>query len=385
MFLFIALVLVTIWVSVISWVYWIINPFTQELWNIQRYNIAWYWAIASIERAELVLRWHIAWFEWSWGWLGWNTYWNESDYKDIQNKKYRWWLSFTWVWNWIFWKIENMTDWIIPATGQGDLDPDISSGNDYKKLTFDKSLQYAFYKDTTTNTDWYYTWVEDGNIDNIKIDWLNGLKISIRVPQKLYNKYDAWAWWNALDVNSDKDLDWDWVNDDIIVNRSLFWYTGDDQFTIFPSINLNVDGDAPADNDTAIRETVINHYVDNNNVVFNTSTSTKDTNPCSDNDTANVIEFNQSPDWAVSTGFDVVLNNANISKMHLKLSLVNYLRYSDNEVYPYLEVRLEAWTPIPDLDFHILWEGKVSEYDVKIILTKPVFETTAASDFTVLF
>jgi hypothetical protein len=56
-----------------------------------------------------------------------------------------------------------------------------------------------------------------------------------------------------------------------------------------------------------------------------------------------------------------------------------------------LEARLKALDendnliPIPDVNFHILWEGKVFDYDVKIIITRPVHKSSAATDFTVLF
>ncbi len=77
--------------------------------------------------------------------------------------------------------------------------------------------------------------------------------------------------------------------------------------------------------------------------------------------------------------------------MNLKFSLVNLLKYDNEHVYPYLELRLTAkdasnnLISIPDLNFHITWRGKVMDYDVKILISKPVFNSTAASDFTVLF
>jgi hypothetical protein len=40
---------------------------------------------------------------------------------------------------------------------------------------------------------------------------------------------------------------------------------------------------------------------------------------------------------------------------------------------------------LPDTYFYVTGEWKVWQYDVRIKISKPVFETTAASDFTVLF
>lgn len=398
----ITLMLVMIWAQIITSLYVSINPFIEQLWTIQRYNISYYGAIAWVERSYLVLRWHEAWFTWSWWFIDKNTYWNNSDYSSIEDKQYFWQLALTWMWNWFFWKIDGLTDnnGIIPATWQWDLDPDISSWNNYNRLNFWKALQYAFYKDTSLS-DKYYTWVSDENIQNIKLD--SNLKVSIRVPQKLYWKYSNPSnplnpVWNMLDKASPyTDLDNDDIKDDIIVNRSLFGYTWDTQFTAFPTIDVDYTNNKVNTGDTAIREGNINYYTTSNyNIVF-TTTSPWDTNPnVGSNNTDDVSKFNQSPEDAVWTGFDLLLNsnedNFNttktsneIWKMHLKFSLINYLKYSEDKIYPYLEVKLNAWKQIPKLDFDITWRWKAWEYDVSIKIKKSVFNTTAASDFTVLF
>lgn len=394
----ITMVLLMIWTQILAWLYASINPFVQQLGSIQRYNISYYGAIWWIERSYLILRWHEAWFSWSWWFIDKTTYWNSSDYK-IQWRQYLWQLSLTWMWNWFFWQIDGLTDsnWIIPATWQWDLDSDVSSWNNYNRLNFWKSLQYAFYKDTTDKIG-YYTWVSDTNIQNIKL-YTHDLKLSLRVPMKLYDKY-GWAWTNLLDKASPyTDLDNDGIKNDIIVNRSLFGYTWNTQFTVFPTIDVDYTTNKVNTGDTAIREGNINYYTtdtDNYNIVFNT-TSAWDTNP---NEwwwnKQSVSKFNQSPEDAVWTWFNLLLNsneddfnttkNSNkIWKMHLKFSLINYLKYSEDKIYPYLEVKLNAWKQIPKLNFDITWRWKAWEYDVSIKLKKPVFNTTAASDFTVLF
>ncbi len=393
MTILITLIVVMIWATLLSWIYAIMNPFTQQLGSIQRYNIAYYGAIASVERAELVLRWHEAWFEWSWWFIDKKTYWNSSDYQSsIIKKQYYGQLALTWLWNGIFWKVTSMTNWnVIPEPGHGDLDPDISSWENYNKLTFAKSLQFAFYKDITW-TWWYYTWVTNSNIKDIKIPPSTWLQISIRWPLKLVKKYNNGnASWTILNAD-DADLDGDGITDDAVVNRSLFGYTWDQQFTIFPSINTS--WDSVQSDDTIIRENTVNYYnTESNNVIFNTNS--KDTNPCEDKN-ENVTWFNVSPDNAVTTWFNNILdNNSNtvsyaqshneISKVNLKLSLVNYLKYDASDVYPYLEVKVNTWTPIPWKNFNILWEWRAWEYDVKIMIKKSIFNSSAASDFTVLF
>ena len=406
MVLFIALVLVIIWASIMAWVYSVINPFVNELWNIQRYNQAYYGAIASVERAELVLRGHTAWFEWSWGWVGNNNYGNDSDHNsNLINQKYFWKLAMKSFWNGIFWSIKSMTNWIVPEPWKWNLDPDVSSGNNFEKLTFDHSLQFAFYQDQSPKED-YYTWVSSSNIHFIKVP--NNIYVSIRAPFKLVKRYNTWSSDDRdssryiLDKDGDIDLDGDGVKDDIIVNRTINWSTWGNQFTIFPSININSSTNEPADNDTAIREDVINWYVNTTwNLIFRTDgTNTNKSNPCAaskwgNTDVSphedNVDKFNQSPDGAVKTWFNVVFNSNNVTWVTLKFSLVNLLKYDNEHVYPYLELKLTAkqssnsTVSIPDLNYHIVGEGKVMDYNVKILITKPVFNTTAASDFTVLF
>jgi len=378
-----ALMLIMIWAQVISSIYALINPFIEEMGDIQQYNVAYYGAIASVERAELTLRNHTAWFEWSWWWLGNNTFWPTTDFSNI-DKKYFWFLAFTGNGYWMYWNIKNLNSWwVVPAPWKWDLDPDVSSWNNYYKLTFDQAIQIALYKDESGISK-YYTWYD--SLTDIKPT--QSLAVSIQVPQKLYNEYTNWAWLKALDINTD--LDWDEINNDIIVNRSLFWLTWDTQFTIFPSINLSWTNQL-ADNDTSIREDVINAN-SLPNIKFDTTS--KDTNPIEQSTSSpghiqNVDKFNQSPEDAVSTWFNIVLNdpNNNISKMYAKFSLVNLLKHDEWEIYPYLEIKIEnnSSKPLPDTYFHILWEWKVGKYDVRIKISKPVFDTTAASDFTVLF
>jgi len=392
-----ALMLVIIWAQSIISIYALVNPFIDEMGNMQHYNMAYYGAIAGVERAELALRWHTAWFEWSWWWINKKTYGPDSDHKsECIDRKYFWLLALTWLKYWVFWNIKSMSDTnVIPNTWQWDLDQDISSGNDYYRLSFDRSIQLALYYDKTgkgtincNSLSDYYTWVDETNcIEDIKLNWL---KASMRVPQRLYNKYNKISNKNKqLDI--DNDSDWNDVKNDIVVNRSLFWLTWDNQFTIFPTKDIANDWTVKND-DTNIREDVINAYDNNNPYNIKFDSTSKDTNPNKGwNHTQNVDKFNQSPEDAVSTWFDVVLWSNSTKKMHAKFSLVNLLRYDPNRWYPYLEIQIKANPDnevnqkIPDVFYHIKWEWKVGAYDVRIKINKPVFDVDAASDFTVIF
>lgn len=382
MLIIIAMMIVMIWAQILTWLYATINPFIDQLWNIQRYNVAYYGAISSVERAYLTLRWHEAWFEWS-GWRIWtNTFWNSSDHNtDIKTMKYRWQLTLDNFKNWMSWDVRSMTDWTVPKTWRWNLDWDISSGNNAQMLWFWESLQYAFYRDNSKQEN-YYTHVKDTDIVNISIT--QNLKIDIKVPEKLKKNYNVQNWGNVLNI--DTDLDNDTISDDVIVNRSLFGYTWDDQFTIFPTMDVIYASATEVwkvnTNDTTIRESDVNR----GEIEFRTiSTLNDSTNPSWR--AWNPPKFNQSPIDAVSAWFWSLLNaNPAISKMNLKLSLVNFLKQSDDNIYPYLEVKLNTnWVKIPWLEYDIVWRWKAWEYDVKIFLQKPIFRSSAASDFTVLF
>lgn len=396
--LLIVMILVALWAQIIAGIYAMLTPFANDLRNIQNYNVAYYGAIASVERSYLVLRWHTAGFEGSGWWIWTDEYWPASDSTgDIIDEKYFWLLARKSNWNWITWEIKNLNAWAtIPEAGKWDLDPDVSSWNDYTRLTFDEALQVALYVDESP-TDKYYTWVVDSDISKITDTSNLTVRASIRVPLKLLSWFNNWNITSPyLDKNWNIDLDWDGVIDDIIVNRSLFGYTGDTEFTIFPSINITSDN-KPASDDTAIRESVINYYTTTTNkynLCFWWSCS-YDANPLvwrssipNSNTTIDDIDnFNQSPEDAVKTWFNNIFVNSNTKKLNLKFSLVNLLKYTDTQVYPYLEIKIsnDNNKPLPDTYFHITWRGKAWSYDVKIKLKKKVFNVSAASDFTVLF
>ncbi len=384
-----AVMLVIIWAQSVISIYALVNPFIDEMGNMQHYNVAYYGAIAWVERAELALRWHTAWFEWSWWWLDKNTYGPDSDHSFI-DKEHFWLLALTGLNYGTFWQIKSMSNWsVIPEPWKWDLDQDISDWNNFYRLSFDRSIQMALYEDITGRGCWdlsdYYTWVDENNcIKNIKFG--NWLKASIKVPQKLYELYEK-DYNRNKQLADDVDIDGDGITNDIVVNRSLFGYTGDTQFTIFPTVDVDNSWKVK-DDDTNIREDVVNAYSDTNtgNIYFNTTSDKSNPIPSR---AGQVDKFNQSPEDAVSTWFNKILNDNSdkISKMHVKFSLVNLLKYNESLWYPYLEISIfnEDNKQLPDIFYHIKWEAKVWAYDVRIKINKPVFDVNAASDFTVMF
>ena len=387
MLLIFAIAVVSLWAAIIWNIYAIFQPFIDQLWEIQHYNIAYYGAIASLERANLALKKHIPWFEWSWWWLWKQTFWPKTDY-NYQNKKDIWWLLSVSN-NWIKWEIKNrikaVSKWAnyiitIPQPWKWELDPDLASGFNYNKLEFWLPLQFALYVDSDLNSNHYYTWTNnpDGNKPTI-----NSINISLRVSPKILQ---AFWWWSALD-STNEDLDSDTIPDDIVVNRSIFWKTGDIIFTINPTISVDYTLNQVNDDDTSIRESVINDYTtkNSNNIVFNNTTQPIVTQYSTPSD------YNQIPEWVVWTwqGFQWLFSSPNTKNLHLKFSIFNLLKYNADKIYPYLELKAEFNVAnndsLPDFYYNIYWIWKVGKYKVKIYQKKPIFDKTEASDLVILF
>ena len=386
MLLIFAIAVVSLWAAIIWNIYAIFQPFIDQLWEIQHYNIAYYGAIASLERANLALKKHIPWFEWSWWWLWNQTFWPNTDSKYKNNKDIWWLLSVSD--NGIKWEIKNrikaVAQWskyiiTIPQSWQWELDPDLASGFDYNKLEFWLPLQFALYVDPDLNPVNYYTWTN--NPDGQK-PTINNISISLRVSPKILN-----AFWGspALDSTSE-DLDTDTISDDIVVNRSIFWKTGDIIFTINPTISVDYSLKQVNNDDTSIRESVINDYTTNTyNIVF------KNTIQPIVKQSWNPSDYNQIPEWVVWTWswFKWLLGSSNTKNLHLKFSIFNLLKYSSDKIYPYLELKakfdVSSGDSLPDFYYNIYWIWKVGKYKVKIYQKKPTFDTTEASDLVILF
>ncbi len=398
MLILIVFILLLIWVALTYNVYSIFKPFMENLWNIQHYNIAYYGAISSIERAELVLRYHVAWFGGSWWWIWSTDIWPSSDWK-ISN----FWLLSKWN-NWILWQIHSRVNWnTLPQPWNWNIDYDLRrtwnqywwSSSWYNKLDYNLSEEFLLFIDksrenNSSNLYKIYSWYKNADIENIKP---NAIKVILRLPPKISD---------ILDGNEDNnpnaklaksiDLDWDWINDDIIVNRSLFWIDSNwNEFTILPTIDVNYDSSQVEDWDTAIRESIINKPTNwtSPNICFGNNSDCSsigwDKNPVQDKnkpDYHNIIPSDSPFSWQ---NFKSIFQNW--SKLHLKFSIVNLMKDNNNKIFPFLEYKLifDWISTISDRFFHIKWIWKVGDYKVIIHIEKPVVKSTAASDFTILF
>jgi len=370
MFLVFTLVLLVVAIGILSSVYSIFFPFMQNLGTVQQYHQAYYGAVSSVERASLVLRYREPWFEWS-GWLLWITgYGPLSDYTpELLFRDHEW----------LIWQITSRTT-TIPSPGMGNTDPMFATGDssDYNKLGYHYLESFLLSYDQTSDVDMYYTWWSDlfhfGNPANIT--WV------LRLPPKIFSVF-GWSWPADLCdsyVGVHCDPDRDGIYDDVVVSRSLEGRYAGQGFKIFPTISVFYYSGMWVDTlkDNAIRESIINA---GGNITFwpwftpvsNGGSLTKH----------NVVSAVAGE--IEGSGFSQIFNSSSYTWLRLSFGATNLFRSFTGAIYPYLEYQFTFPQEIADRFYTIQWQGRVGEYDVKILLRKPTVEGTVGGDFTVIF
>jgi hypothetical protein len=324
-----------------------------------------------LERAELVLRYRDPWFEWSW-WFLWTTgYGPMSDYTpEVLSGNQQWFVR----------NITSRTSH-IPSSGMGNTDPMLSYATwdsaNYNQLWYHYLESFLLSYDTTSDPALYYTWWENlsffSNTTNIK--W------SFRFPPKVYQQF----WWSTSAelcdsyVGANCDPDGDGIYDDVAVSRSMEWWYRWKWFKIFPTISVFYYSGMQVDEykDNVIRESILNDWADVAFVDFtpitNGSSLTKHTVVSS---LADDIE---------TQDFATILHSSDYSGLRLSFWATNLFRSFAGAVYPYFEYQFTFPQDIADRFYTIEWQGRVGQYDVRIILKKPTVEWTIGGDFTIIF
>lgn len=372
MIILIILTLIAFWVAMMSWIYSTITPFMENIWDIKNYNIAYYWALSSIERAELVLKYHKPWFEWSW-WRNWSTtYWPNID--KINND---FWLL-TFQSNWMWWTITSRSTWYIPLSWNWNIDKLLSytwsnfwwPSSSYNKLDYNNPLDIYFDFDNTSNVNNYYnSW-----INRSFFNW-STFTFDLRLPPLIKTMF-ANAW-----INEIFDIDWDLIPNDWIVLRSFYWNNWAEKYSIFPTIDVNYVWGNVNTTDTLYRESQVNLDITNDLTFSNVINPVYWwTNSASWH---NVIPESSSL-W--DKNFDYLINNTTWE--NIKLTLSNLLTTTAWDIYPYLEYKLTfnpIGTIVPWNSYKIKWYWKVWKYYVNIDIDKPISSKKSSSSFTVLF
>lgn len=379
--------LLAFWVILLAVSFWILIsvysmffPFFENLKNISEYNSAYYAAISSVERWELVLRYKNPWFQGTGGFVGTNkiSWWpdsdNNSDFGVVNNPQ-----------NWMRWNISSRTK-NIPNLWWWNVDFMLanSDSSDYNMIGYFQKENFILDVDDTVNPNQYYnSW---GSMKSFSGWYISG---SFRLPPKIFE----WlTWWidggNLLcddSTNTLCDVDKDKLFDEVVVNRSLDWTYNSNNFSIIPnrSVNYNynpVTIDFTYDN--AIRESLFDDRL------VNFSTSLNDFSPVGSAGT--YLRLKHSIIWKQSsslqnTPFNDLLKRSDITWLVLKFSLFDLLRTRNGDVYPFLEYQFEFPELVSDRFYNIQWVGKVWDYDIYINVNKPTSNDSSIWDFAIIF
>jgi hypothetical protein len=156
-------------------------PFLENLSDIVEYNVAYYWALSSIERWSLVTKYKWPWFEWSW-WYIWDTpYGPNSD-----NKIWDFW-RLNYPDNWMLRTIHSKTR-MIPNTWAWNIEYLLAADDsyDYNKMEYDKLENFILTVDNSS--EYYSSW--DSSI--IQYNWT--IEWHLRLPPKISSWFDS-SWW----------------------------------------------------------------------------------------------------------------------------------------------------------------------------------------------
>lgn len=376
MLLAFTLVVLVIWTALLLSVYSIFQPFIKDLWDIKDYNIAYYWAQSSIERALLSLKYHQWWYNASSGYSWVNNatvnFWNATDFKSATTL---WKLSN--LQSSMFWSINSQTLWTIPQAGQGNIEAGLAWTNseNFNRLDYNTAQEFLLSSDTTSSASNYY----NNSITKTQFAW-NRIEIKLRLPEKIRT-----AFWGST-LNTSADLGDDNIADDVVVNRTIAGNNGSQSLTVLPYSAVNYSSLSVLSQDSQIRESVINSMTIDSSVLD--FTSSKNPIPLK----SDPLQQNITPPGTslATADFDDIL--ATLTDTKLRLSLINNLLTSSWLIYPYLEYQIRfcsincsTLVPVSDRFFTITWKSQVGNYNVDIQYKKPVSNTSAGSQYTILF
>ncbi len=395
MALVIIMILLVFGLGIVGNLFSTLNPFVEKLGDVTNYNTAYYAAAMSAERWLLALRYHDAGFEWQSGI-------KSGHNSDVLVNTLNFW-KFTAPTSDGYWKISSIVS-RSPELGKGNVEPLYAwtDSKNYNVLWYNETIYIPLYKDTTSNTGEYYT---AGTTESLFGDSVNAKIIwTFRLPAGVRTAFiTQWGWWafeGLLDdgignnTNWTGDIDEDGIDDDIILQRWVEWYSNDEKFTIQPTIKNSFNDWKPEYNyDNAIRETIINDATsDASNLIDSSSIEgfsfLADSSIGSDIDKHNILPLNSS---VALTNFGYILRNASydINWLTLSFSITNLMKTKENQTYPFLEWYFgadENWPiPMPDRFYTLDAVWTINNYTVRFQIKKPVKENSNVSNFTIIF
>jgi len=343
-------------------IYAIFVPFLQNIQDIQQYNIAYYSAIGSVERAMLVTRVQEFWFDG----IGWRkdeeVRWPVSDHKPEDL-----WYN-TGINNSMRRQIQWTTD-RIPGTGQSNI-PQIFVNNtdNYNKASYAETIQIHPTTKIPNPEQAYIAW------ENKNYTWLY-IKTHRRVPASIW-----WQLCTGCDENNDE------FGDDIIVLRQWQGKVAEDAFTITPYTDVDRDINIVGPNDTHIRKSIINNSTPPQEIP---SISFHNTfHPLVNNLFANQTSHTWFGPWFASIqdyDFQTLWSNTSVDEVFLQYNIIQESIQDNGFVYPFLEYYVDSDMPISNTQRDITGHGKTNPYHVQVRIQKPQNQNIKWGDFSIVF
>jgi len=348
----IILVLIISWIAIS--IYGIFMPFLWNIWQIQNYNIAYYGAISSIERALLVAR--VQKFGYSWSWW-WDQDINIGETISDHNPWNMWLLSdqsngMRWDMQWKTMRIPKENKWNIP-----------------KLFRTDKNIDYnaAYYNTTiivqpTIKSTW--------NINNYLEAWIKKntwdiIKTNRKLPDAI--------WWNICIS----------CKDEIMILRQRKWKYEDKDFIILPHTDI-IEGDINIVwNDTHIRKSIINDsLLYQEPIIWFGDTF----NPLTNKPTLSIWEQNGIGEWFADIKTKTFKNLRQTTEdLVLTYDIIQKAEKEDWFIYPFLEYYIESDSEISDNNWHIVWNWRIEPYHIQIQIEKPQKWINRWWSFSVIF
>lgn len=364
--------------SLVLTIYSLYAPFIIQMRDIKGYNIAYYGAYGSMERAMLILRHRDPWFEWSWWWLGDTNVWPRSDHQAGT-------MSFLSLpGNGTTRSISSRTTQ-IPRSWDTDINRLFADQSKWWNwLRTNQRIRIPLMIDRTTSPNDFYS-----SAPSLQKVSPSTLDIWLRLNPTLAARFA----WPALNTN-------DWLYgafpDDELIGWSVdgFMLDGSNRsyFRIFKYDGMTYFGSAPSMNpqDMAIRESLLNarNPITPTNawpsLRFRDTFQPLQTTIASERTWHNVAS--QQADSIRSLMWNQLFADSRFTDISLSLAWIAMPVSQSNDIYPFTEYRVEAWgAQLADLYYTITTQGKVGAYNVVFRYKKPAFDMAIAGDFTVFF
>lgn len=366
MLLTLIIILMLIWSAVVWSLYSNFLVFYTNFSETENYNKAYYASISAIERAELVLRQHQPWYEWSWWWKGLEP-WHYSDQKPT--------TDFSYLSNddnrksTLYWNIKSRTD-RIPSVWNWDVDKMLSAldSSNYNKMDYENSEIVLLHYDNSTDNP--YESPSSSEIYNSKI---NKITTNIRLPWYIS--------WDFGSLDTDNSLTPWWNRNDPIINWQLKWNYTDYPFTIYPKQDwLDANKSIITENDINYNHHIVFQDYYRNPIVENTN----------NRNTINIIT-NDADEAGIAGGLWPIIHWwVYYSGVQLKFSLLNLLQSTKSwMIYPFLEYNI-VFEPsyseviVPDKYYKIEAIWNFWDYQINTIMFKPTITESILRTFTTI-